>query len=155
MGTTVPRAVVVTRPSELTALLARHGTRGQARFYLEARGQALADLEARHARLEAALAAVSRAIPVDWRRVRLDRADLSRFVFEPGDLVVAVGQDGLVANAAKYLAGQLVLGVNPDPERYEGILVPHRAERAEALVEIQKKVAELLGTARPQNGGKP
>ena len=28
-----------------------------------------------------------------------------------------------------------------------------RAERAEALVEIQKKVAELLGTARPQNGG--
>ncbi len=30
-----------------------------------------------------------------------------------------------------------------------------RAERAEALVELQKKVAELLGTARPQNGGKP
>lgn len=29
-----------------------------------------------------------------------------------------------------------------------------RAERAEALVELQKKVAELLGTARPQNGGK-
>ena len=30
-----------------------------------------------------------------------------------------------------------------------------RAERAEALVEIQKKVAALLGTALPQNGGKP
>jgi transposase-like protein len=30
-----------------------------------------------------------------------------------------------------------------------------RAERAEALVELQKKVAELLGTAQPQNGGKP
>ncbi len=29
-----------------------------------------------------------------------------------------------------------------------------RAERAEALVELQKKVAELLGTARPQTGGK-
>ena len=28
-----------------------------------------------------------------------------------------------------------------------------RAERAEALVEIQKKVAELLGTALPQTGG--
>lgn len=28
-----------------------------------------------------------------------------------------------------------------------------RAERAEALVELQKKVAELLGIARPQNGG--
>ncbi len=30
-----------------------------------------------------------------------------------------------------------------------------RAERAEALVELQKKVAELLGTARPQTNGKP
>jgi transposase-like protein len=30
-----------------------------------------------------------------------------------------------------------------------------RAERAEALVELQKKVAELLGTARPQPTGKP
>jgi transposase len=29
-----------------------------------------------------------------------------------------------------------------------------RAERAEALVELQKKVAELLGAARPQTGGK-
>jgi transposase len=28
-----------------------------------------------------------------------------------------------------------------------------RADRAEALVELQKKVAELLGTARPQTGG--
>jgi len=30
-----------------------------------------------------------------------------------------------------------------------------RADRAEALVELQKKVAELLGTAQPPNGGKP
>ena len=28
-----------------------------------------------------------------------------------------------------------------------------RADRAEALVELQKKVAELLGTAPPQHGG--
>jgi len=130
----VPRAVVVTRASELEALLARHGTREQARFFLEARGQAISDLEARHARRAAALAAVSRAIPVAWRRIRLDRADLSRFVFEPQDLVVAVGQDGLVANAAKYLSGQPVLGINPDPARYDGILVPHRPEAAGPLL---------------------
>ena len=30
-----------------------------------------------------------------------------------------------------------------------------RADRAEALVELQKKVAELLGTPLPQDGGKP
>ncbi len=125
-STPVPRVVVVTRASELEAMLARHGTRDQARFFLERHGQALADVERRHALREAALAAVSRAIPVEWRRVRIDRADLSRFVFEARDLVVAVGQDGLVANTAKYLSGQPVLGVNPDPERYDGVLAPHR-----------------------------
>ena len=115
MAAPVPRAVVVSRASELEALVARHGTRAQARFFLDRRGRDLAALERRHALREAALEAVSRAIPVSWRRVRIDRADLARFVFEPEDLVVAVGQDGLVANAAKYLRGQLVLGVNPDP----------------------------------------
>ena len=30
-----------------------------------------------------------------------------------------------------------------------------RADRAEALVDLPKKVAELLGTAQPRTGGKP
>jgi transposase len=30
-----------------------------------------------------------------------------------------------------------------------------RAERAEALVELQKKVSEILGTELQRNGGKP
>jgi NAD kinase len=130
----VSRVVVVTRTSELDALVARHGTRAQARFFLESRGRDLAGVERRHALREAALLEVSRAIPVSWRRVRVDRGDLARFVFEPEDLVVAVGQDGLVANAAKYLGGQLVLGVNPDPASYDGVLVPHRPERAGRLL---------------------
>lgn len=130
----VPRAIVVTRATEYQALLARHGTRAQAAFWLGRRGQSLDEVARRHQRQEAALEAVSRAIPPGWRRARLDRADLARFVFEPGDLVVAAGQDGLVANAAKYLAGQLVLGVNPEPDRYEGVLVPHPPEAAARLL---------------------
>jgi hypothetical protein len=121
----VPRVVVVWRATELEGLVARHGTRAQARFFLASRGQDLADLEERQARQDAALQAVSQAIPAAWRRIQVARRDLAGFVFEPDDLVVAVGQDGLVANTAKYLAGQLVLGVNPDPARYDGVLVPH------------------------------
>ena len=37
---------------------------------------------------------------------------LARFLFEPGDVVIVVGQDGLVANVAKYLDGQPVIGIN-------------------------------------------
>lgn len=131
----IPRVVIVTRPSDYDALLARHGTREQARFFLATRGQSLDDVTAQHRRAEEALGRVSQAIPVKWRRSRITRADLSRFVFEAGDVVVVVGQDGLVANVAKYLCGQLVIGVNPDPGRNDGVLVPHRVERAPALLQ--------------------
>jgi NAD kinase len=123
-----PRVVLVTRPTDYEGLLARHGTREQARFWLATRGRDLAEVEARHRRVEAALAAAGQAIPTAWRRTRISRPDLVRFVFEPDDLIVAVGQDGLVANVAKYLTGQPVIGVNPDPDWYAGVLVRHRPE---------------------------
>ena len=132
--TVSPRAVVVTRPTEYEALLAFHGTRDQARFFLEQRGRALAEVEARHARREEALQTVSRGVPLRWRRSRIDRDDLDRFVFGPEDVVVVVGQDGLVANVAKYLTGQPVLGVNPDRDLFDGVLVRHDATAAGDLL---------------------
>jgi NAD kinase len=127
--------VLVTRPTDLDALLVSHGTREQAKFFLATRGLKMEEVEAHHSLLEKALQTVSRAIPVTWRRMRLDRSDLASFVFEPEDLVLVLGQDGLVANAAKYLDGQLVLGINPDPQRFEGVLVPHPPEAAPDLLQ--------------------
>jgi len=132
--TSVPRVVLVTRATDYELLLARHGTREQARFFLETRGQSLDEVAARHQLLGEALQQVSQAVPVKWRRSRIDRADLSRFVFEPSDLVVAIGQDGLVANVAKYLTEQPVIGLNPDPARYEGLLVRHAPQHAAELL---------------------
>jgi NAD kinase len=133
--TSPPRVVVVTRPTDYELLLARHGTREAARFFLEARGQAIAEVEDRHRRVESALHEVMAGVPSRWRRTRVDRGDLARFVFEPPDIIVAVGQDGLVANVAKYLDGQLVVGVNPDKGRFEGVLVPHLPERVGKVLE--------------------
>ncbi len=129
-----PRVVVVTRPTDYEHLLARHGTRAQAEFFLKTRGQTLASLDQRHARQEAALVAVLSAIPSAWRRSRVDRRDLARFLFEPEDLLVAVGQDGLVANLAKYLTGQRVVGINPDRSTYDGVLVKHDASSVRDLL---------------------
>jgi NAD kinase len=123
--TLAPRAVLVYRRTELDELLARHGTRGQAAFYLSSRGRSLAGIESRHTLQQQALATASAAIPLDWRRGTVERADLSRFLFAPDDIIVAVGQDGLVANVAKYLDQQPVIGINPDPARNPGVLVPH------------------------------
>lgn len=129
-----PRAVLVHRRTELDELLARHGTRGQAAFFLSSRGRDLAEVDARHQVQQRALARVSAAIPVEWRRGVVERADLDRYLFTPEDVIVVVGQDGLVANVAKYLDGQPVIGVNPDPGRNPGVLLPHSPKAAAALL---------------------
>lgn len=128
-----PRAVLVSRRSEYDELLMRHGTRGQAAFFLEQRGRNITELEARHDTLTGALEQASGAIPADWRRANLVRDELHRFEFAPEDVVIVVGQDGLVANVAKYLNGQPVVGVNPEPDRFPGVLVPHHRVPAQLL----------------------
>lgn len=120
-----PRVVLVTRPTEYELLIRRHATRGQAAFFLETRGQSILDVERRHERFGQLRSSVLQVIPTEWRRSSVTRGDLNRFLFEPDDIVVALGQDGLVANVAKYLRGQPVIGLNPDPETYDGVLVRH------------------------------
>lgn len=129
-----PRAVVVTRQTDYQLLLWRHGSRAQAEFFLSSRGQTIDAVERNDERFQSALQQVLAAIPSAWRRSRVDRADLDRFVFEPSDVVVAIGQDGLVANVAKYLKQQRVIGINPDPSAYDGVLVPHAPSQAGRLL---------------------
>ncbi|MDK0523524.1 hypothetical protein [Streptomyces sp. ML-6] len=129
-----PRAVLVHRTTEYEELLARHGTHGQAAFFLSSRGRSIDEVARRHRQTRQALADVAAAVPLQWRQSRVERADLDRFLFGPEDVVVVVGQDGLVANAAKYLSGQPVVGIDTDPGRNPGVLVRHRPSDAAALL---------------------
>ena len=142
MATTTPRAVFVTRETDYELLVARHATRDQARFFLETRGQRIEEVEARHHRFHAVLTSARAAVPAEWRQTLVKRADLDRFLFAADDVVVPLGQDGLVANVAKYLDGQPVIGVNPAPDLYDGVLVRIAVERLAKLFS-----ASLAGAA--------
>jgi hypothetical protein len=122
------------RETELQELAGRHGTPQQAAFFLERRGRSLTRARRGSVAQGTALDRVAAAIPQDWRRGDVERADLARFVFGPEDIVIAVGQDGLVANVAKYLDGQPVIGINPDPDRNPGVLVRHPPEAVADLL---------------------
>jgi len=139
MSSLVPRAVVVYRPSERDELLLRHGSLQQARFVLASRGQNVDAVLERHEVLQAALHAVSAAVPDAWRRARIARHELDRFLFEPEDVVLAVGQDGLCANVAKYLRGQPVIGINPSKALYPGVLVRHPPQAARDLLAMHAR----------------
>ncbi len=133
-GALAPRLVLVTRETEYDGLMARHATRGQAAAFLRRRAQSLDGLDQQRDHLQEMLAEIRAAVPKGWRIASVRRAELDRFLFGPEDVVVAVGQDGLVANLAKYLDGQPVIGVNGDPARNPGVLVPHTAAAAAALL---------------------
>ncbi|MDF1662232.1 MAG: hypothetical protein P1V97_10690, partial [Planctomycetota bacterium] len=136
-----PRVVIMTRKSAFQELLARHGTRGQAEFFLKSREQRIETIEARHRILVQAVQTVKNSIPIEWRQASVEREFFDRFIFEPDDVIVVVGGNGLVANVAKYLRGQVLVGINPNRGRYDSILVPHDPENSRELLElaIQKK----------------
>jgi hypothetical protein len=115
-------------------LVARHGTREQAAFFLSQRGGTIEEVEHRHHEHRSHRAQVLGSVPAQWRRAGISRADLDRFLFEPDDIIVVLGQDGLVANVAKYLHGQPVIGLNPQPDRYPGYLVNHPPDAADDLL---------------------
>ena len=48
MAASVPRAVLVWRRTEYESLVAVHGVRGQAEFFLKARDQSIEEPERRH-----------------------------------------------------------------------------------------------------------
>ena len=122
------RVVVVTRATELEQLVARFNTALQARFYLEHAGQDFDPIERAHAQYHAVLDRVRRAVPRGLKFQAIGREFLPQYSFDAADLVVTVGPDGLVVNTAKYLAGQPILPVNPDPATIEGVLVPFEPE---------------------------
>lgn len=134
MAVLTPRVVFVTRETDYEQLIARHATKAQVRFFLETRHQSIDAVEAAHDRFHRVLRQARMSVPTDWRQVLVNRGDLNRFLFAPTDIVCAVGQDGLIANVAKYLSGQQVLGINPDPASYDGILVRLDVDRLVRLL---------------------
>lgn len=134
MSSLNPRVVFVSRETEYAALLAKHGTRGQAEFFLSTRGQKIGELEVRDALQSRTIAAAKKAVPAKWSFVHVVREDLNRFLFRPEDIIVPIGQDGLVANIAKYLNGQPVICVSSDLASSEGALTRHSVDRLPALL---------------------
>ncbi len=138
------RILLITRRTRLQELVARYNTVEQARFQAEHLGMDFGDfLEEDRIYRDAVVATVAALQPYG-RLQQLERGFLPNFLFPPGCLVVVLGQDGLVANTLKYLDGQRVLAVNPDPARWEGVLLPFRVgDIAKLLPDVLQQRRQL------------
>jgi NAD kinase len=118
------KIVLVTRKTRLEELIAKYLTAAQARFYVEHLGADFSDYQREHDVYQAERRVTVQALE-QWGRYQvIDRSFLPNFIFGPSDIVVALGQDGVVANTMKYLDGHPLIGLNPDARRYDGVLLP-------------------------------
>jgi NAD kinase len=128
------RIVLVTRKTRLQELIERFNTWPQARFYLEHNQVDAQDYLDEHDLYMKRINEAELILRSVGLFQRLERNFLPSYQFGTDDLVVVVGQDGLVANTLKYLNGQSVIGINPDPHRWDGKLLPFEAGDLDRVV---------------------
>lgn len=129
------KVVMVTRRTRLEELVARYHTLAQAKFYIEHLGADFSDYVREHETYEAAKRTALSALEAYGRYQMIERGFLPNFVFGESDIVIALGQDGLVANTMKYLDSKPLIGVNPDPLRFDGVLLPFEPGDISSIVE--------------------
>ncbi|MFO0600724.1 MAG: NAD+ kinase [Myxococcaceae bacterium] len=122
------KLVLITRKTRLELLTERFNTRAQAKFYLDQAGLDFDDYAKEHDTYRRALEHTRSALEMGLPVQVMERALAPTYLFSPTDAVVVLGQDGTVANVAKYIGDSPLLGVNPDPERFDGVLLPFRIE---------------------------
>ena len=133
------RILLVWRKTRLQELVERFNTWPQAKFYLEHNDTDAQDYLAEHDLYQRQLQAAEASLSLVGRVQKLERHYLPNYQFRVDDIVVVVGQDGLVANTLKYLSGQPVIAANPDPQRWDGMLLPF--EVAELQAALRKTLA--------------
>ncbi len=158
----LPSIVIVTSPTRYKGLLARWGTKGQAKFRLkravahqlmlsddldeDARATTLAEAdfdryEEEDAIYDRTIEQLRGELDFEFPVTLLERRYLPTYEFRNAMVVVVVGPDGLVANTAKYVGDLPIVGVNPDPSRNDGVLLPYHVDGARHAVEqvLQQK----------------
>ena len=139
---TETKIVLIVRATRLADLKAKFATKSQARFYISSLGGDFRDYESEDSSYQDAIAKAQQVLGELGRVQIVQRSFLPNFVFGPEDIVVALGQDGLVANTLKYLSTQPLVGVNPDPKRWDGQLLPFQVS------DLNRVVREMLKGGR-------
>lgn len=117
-------AIIVKNKTRLESLIERFNTKAQAKFYIERLGGSFEDYEAEHEIFHSSLLSLQTQLSKVVKNKTVEREYLPSFIFSDKNLIIVIGQDGLVANTAKYSNSCPIVAVNPDKKRYDGVLLP-------------------------------
>jgi NAD kinase len=151
------KIILVKRKTRLEELISRYNTIAQAQFYIEHLGSDFSDYLQENEQYKKAVSDAQGELEQLGRVQVVDREYVPNFLFGKSDVVVAVGQDGLVANTLKYLTDQLLIGVNPDPARWDGVLLPFKVSDLRLVVQdvfrMKRPVKEVTMAKAEMNDG--
>lgn len=159
---------LVVKASRLESLSMKRATAGAAKFVLEQNARyrsstrqvsqnepiaamalqevdaaaSFAEYEDEDAKLRDTIKLVRNRLDLGYPVTVVQRDHLPNFDFGRCILVVVIGPDGLVANAAKYVRDAPIIGINPDPLRNDGVLLPFQPEQVR---EVAQTVIEGRG----------
>lgn len=138
------KIVIVSRNTRLQELVHQYNTVEQAKFYIEHMGVDFSDYIWEDQQYHKVLEMVRNTVEHFARVQEIERQFIPNMIFGKQDIIIVVGQDGLVANVMKYLDGQPLLGINPDTARWDGVLLPFEAAQLRDVLPkvIQKKYRE-------------
>ncbi len=117
-------AIIVKNKTRLETLIERFNTKAQAKFYIERQGGNFNDYVLEHETFHSSLTTLQTQLSSVIKHKIVERAFVPSYIFTEKNLIVVIGQDGLVANTAKYSKGIPLIAVNPDRQRYDGVLLP-------------------------------
>jgi len=117
-------AIIVKNQTRLESLIDRFNTKAQAKFYIERSGGDFNDYEAEHEVFHDSLRILQQQLSLNIKHKIVERKYLPSYIFSEKNVIIVIGQDGLVANTAKYARGVPIVAVNPDVNRYDGVLLP-------------------------------
>lgn len=132
---TIEYAIIVKNKTRLELLTERFNTKAQARFYIERSGGVFEDYQKEHEKFHDSLSLIQRQLSRVIKNKVVERNFLPSFLFNNNQVVIVIGQDGLVANTAKYVNGIPIIAVNPDSELYDGVLLPFNSSNFISAVE--------------------
>lgn len=151
------KIIIIKRRTRLEDLIVRYNTVSQAKFYIEHLGADFSDYITEDENYKSVINKAFETLDYIGRVQIVDREYVPNFIFGKDDVVVVIGQDGLVANTLKYLENQLLIGVNPDPKRWEGVLLPFQVSDLKLLIldvfSKKRKVKEVTMAKATLNDG--
>ncbi|WP_299524624.1 sugar kinase [Winogradskyella sp.] len=128
------QVIIIRDKTRLEQLIERFNSKAQAKFYIERSEGDFEYYEIENDTFYQSLNKIQKTISKRLKYKVIDRSFLPTYIFTEQDLVLVIGQDGLVANTAKYVNGLPIIGVNPDSERYDGVLLKHTPDDLGAVI---------------------